>query len=246
FDSYYRHLILWDAESEEVVGAYRIGDTAAILERFGRKGLYTHSLFRFKSLLLHHLTHSLELGRSFIRSEYQRQPNCLALLWKGIGGYLVQHPEYRILFGPVSISNSYQRISKQLMIQFLKRNCTSRELSAYVSPRCPFRIFPGRSSTEMNNRLATGSIDDVSMLISEIESDGKRVPVLIKHYLKLNGQFIAFNVDRDFCNAVDGLVVVDLINTETKLLERFMGTKGAEAYLEHWSKKGYRGVSQSF
>ncbi len=238
-------MILWNAETAEVVGAYRIGDTAAILDRFGRKGLYTHSLFRFKNGLMRHLTDSLELGRSFIRSEYQRQPNCLALLWKGIGGYLVRHPNYRILFGPVSISNSYQRISKQLMIQFLKRNCTSRELSSYVSPRCPFRLPSRRTLGDLNHRLATGSIDDVSMLISEIESDGKRVPVLIKHYLKLNGEFIAFNVDRDFCDAVDGLVVVDLIKTETKLLERFMGPKGAESYMGYWSENGDRDALRS-
>ena len=236
FDSYYKHLILWNTNTSEVVGAYRIGDTAAILDRFGRKGLYTHSLFRFKNGLMHYLTQSLELGRSFIRSEYQRQPNCLALLWKGIGSYLVQHPEYRILFGPVSISNSYQRVSKQIMIQFLKRNCSSRELSTYVSPRCPFRMLPGRPL----DHTVAGSIDDVSMLVSEIESDGKRVPVLIKHYLKLNGQFIAFNVDRDFCNAVDGLVVVDLMKTETKLLERFMGGQGVKDYLSHWSGRDRR------
>ena len=245
FDSYYHHLVLWNTETAEVVGAYRIGDTAAILDRFGRKGLYTHSLFRFKSGLIRHLSQSLELGRSFIRSEYQRQPNCLALLWKGIGSYLVQRPDYRILFGPVSISNSYQRISIQIMIQFLKHNCSSRELSAYVSPRCPFRMFPGRSISDLNYRMAAGSIDDVSMLISEIESDGKRVPVLIKHYLKLNGQFIAFNVDREFCDAVDGLVVVDLMKTETKLLKRFMGAEGADSYLEHWLDKGGQDILQS-
>ena len=244
-DSYYRHLILLNTHTAEVIGAYRIGDTADILARFGRKGLYTHSLFRFKSGLMRHLTHSLELGRSFIRSEYQRHPNCLALLWKGIGGYLVKHPNYRILFGPVSISNSYQRISKQLMIQFLKRNCSSRELSAYVSPRCPFRMRSPRSLDDLNHRQAVGSIDDISMLISEIENDGKRVPVLIRHYLKLNGQFIAFNVDREFCDAVDGLVVVDLMKTETKLLNRFMGPEGARTYCEYWSGKGYRHASRA-
>jgi hypothetical protein len=85
-------------------------------------------------------------------------------------------------------------------------------------------------------RLADGTIDDVSLLISEIESDGKRVPVLIKHYLRLNGQFIAFNVDRDFCDAVDGLVVVDLMKTDARLLERFMGREGCLAYQGHWSE----------
>lgn len=238
FDSYYRHLVLFNTDTAEVVGAYRIGDTGDILARFGRRGLYTQSLFRFKSCFLtRYLSHSLELGRAFIRSEYQRQPNCLALLWRGIGAYLVKCPGHRMLFGPVSISNSYHRVSKQIIVQFLRQNCTSPELSAYVSPRCPFRIVPENRSQEVNDRLSNGSIDDVSLLISEIERDGKRVPVLIKHYLKLNGQFIAFNIDREFCDAIDGLVVVELMKTETKLLDRFMGEEGRRAYMGYWLER---------
>ncbi|BBO68371.1 acyltransferase [Desulfosarcina alkanivorans] len=236
FDSYYRHLILWNTDKSEVVGAYRIGDTRAVLSRFGPKGLYTHSLFRFKPGLLRYLSDSLELGRSFIRSTYQRQPNCLALLWKGIGAYLVRHPEYRILFGPVSISDSYHRVSKQIMIRFLKKSCTSGKLSAQVTPRCPVRLSAGGRLSDLDARLSTGSIDDVSMMISEIESDGKRVPVLVKHYLKMNGQFVAFNVDRDFGHAIDGLVVVDLMKTKTRLLERFMGVDGCASYRGYWAE----------
>jgi putative hemolysin len=235
FDSTYRHLVLWNSETSEVVGAYRMGDTRAILARFGRKGMYTHSLFRFKSGMLRYLADSLELGRSFIRSEYQRQPNCLALLWKGIGAYLVRHPGYRILFGPVSISDSYHRVSKHIMVQFLSRHCNARELSHYVSPRRPLRPLNDRRLPVMTTALAAETIDDISMLVAEIEDDGKRMPVLIRHYLKLNGQFIAFNVDRDFADAIDGLVVVDLMQTETKLLERFMGAEGSRRYREHWS-----------
>ncbi len=235
FDSYYRHLILWNSSRSEVVGAYRMGDTGDILSRFGRKGLYTHSLFRFKTGLLHYLEHSMELGRSFIRSKYQRHPNSLALLWKGIGTYLVKHPQYRILFGPVSISNNYHRMSKHIMVKFLQGYCTSKKLSAYVSPRRPLRQWPNRSMHDIARRLSSGSIDDLSMLVAEIEDDGKRVPVLIKQYLKLNGQFIAFNVDRNFSDAIDGLVVVDLLQTETKLLDRFMGVDGSRFYREYWS-----------
>ena len=81
--------------------------------------------------------------------------------------------------------------------------------------------------------------------IYKIENDGKLVPVLIRHYFKLNGQFIAFNVDREFCDAVDGLVVVDLMKTKTKLLDRFMGPEGARTYCEYWSGKGYRHASRA-
>ena len=59
-----------------------------------------------------------------------------------------------------------------------------------------------------------------------IESDRKGVPTLIKHYLKLNGRFLAFNLDWAFANVVDGLVWVDLIKTEWKMRHHFMGPQG--------------------
>ena len=71
------------------------------------------------------------------------------------------------------------------------------------------------------------------LLISEVESDRKGVPTLIKHYLKLNGRFLAFNIDRDFADVIDGLVWVDLLKTDPKILRRFMGDVGARSFLRH-------------
>ena len=62
----------------------------------------------------------LEMGRSFIRAEYQRSFTPLLLLWKGIGKFVVDHPWYRYLLGPVSISGAYQSVSVKLMVQFLQ------------------------------------------------------------------------------------------------------------------------------
>ena len=73
-------------------------------------------------------------------------------------------------------------------------------------------------------------IEDICLLVSEIESDRKGVPTLIKHYLKLNGWFLAFNIDRDFTNVIDGLVWVDLLKTDHKVLRRFMGEAGVKAF----------------
>ena len=71
------------------------------------------------------------------------------------------------------------------------------------------------------------------------EGTGKsmHVDLFDSYYLRLNGQFIAFNVDRDFRDAIDGLVVVDLMKTETRLLDRFMGKEGRRLYHEYWSEE---------
>ncbi|HHP7235534.1 MAG TPA: lysophospholipid acyltransferase family protein [Desulfobacterales bacterium] len=223
FDQNYRHLFLWNHATDELVGAYRLGLTDRILAEFGTSGLYTSQLFRFKSGIFQRLQVSIEFGRSFIRTEYQKKFNSLMLLWKGIGQFVGRNPEYRILFGPVSISKDYHTVSKNLMVRFLKANNYDVQLSRYVTPRKPFRS--GRIQGISGHLLRTSfqDIEDISLLISGIEGDGKGIPILLRQYLKLNGTLLCFNVDRNFSDVVDGLLLVDLTCTEPRLLKKFMG-----------------------
>lgn len=234
FDTYYHQLFLWHWEKEEIVGAYRLGETCKILEERGVRGLYTTSLFDYQPSFLGHLDCALELGRSFIRTEYQRKFGCLSLLWRGIGEFVARNRQYRFLFGPVSISHDYHTISKNLMVAFLQRNMMDDRLRALVKPRCAPKVNHGIVRSSRFDCARHADIEEISLLVSEIESDRKGVPTLIKHYLKLNGRFLAFNVDRDFGNVIDGLVWVDLLKTDPKLLGRFMGDAGVKAFLGHY------------
>ncbi len=228
FDDYYLHLFLWNHATSELVGAYRMGLVDHILHQYGPKGLYTSELFHFKPAFVDQLTHAIEVGRSFIRSEYQKKYNSLILIWRGIGAFMGRHPQYKILFGPVSISSDYHKLSKTLLVRFLKQNNFNTTLSALVRPRRPFRC-PRINGLDQEALLSTfRDIDDISFLISEIEKDGKGIPVLLKHYLKLNGKLLSFNLDRAFSNALDGLLMVDLRETDPKILKRFAGPQGAD------------------
>jgi len=230
FDAHYLHLILWDHAGRRIAGAYRIGRADWIMDEHGLGGLYSRSLFRYDARFVHGLGHALELGRSFIRPECQRQALPLSLLWRGIGEWLVRHPRYHTLFGPVSISGDYHEISRQLMVQFLRRRVGSLGRRLRMRPPRPHRgrWMPGLGLDPAGARLP--SIEDVSAVVASIENDGKGVPVLLRHYLKLNARLLAFNVDPDFANALDGLVVVDLRRSDPKLLQRFMGPEGWNAY----------------
>jgi len=233
FDEWYTHLFLWNREARELVGAYRIGHMDILTKRAGIRALYTHTLFHFKPGFLEHLGQALEMGRSFIRSEYQRKFGCLTLLWQGIGAYVAKHPEYTRLFGPVSISREYQSVSKNLIVQFLKENKSHPELARLVKPRKPHRrkSIQGFARKELHRNLQC--LDDVSALVAEVEMDGKGIPVLLRHYLKLDAQLISFNVDKDFSDVLDGLVVVDLLKTDARLVKRYMGEAAYKRYLEY-------------
>jgi len=236
YDDYYLHLFLWNTRTLEVAGAYRLGLCNEIVPHFGLRGLYTYSLFRYKRSLIDALTPALELGRSFVRIEYQRSFAPLMLLWKGIGEFVARHPRYRVLFGPVSISNDYQPLTRALLVDYLKSMHFERELARHVKPRQPFRY--GNRPLWRGLDLATlGGIDTLDRLIRDIEPDGKNSPVLIRHYLKLGGRFLGFNVDAQFGNALDGLVMVDLRQTDPRLLTRYMGQEGAQRFIRHHSSQ---------
>lgn len=238
FDYDYRHLFIWNRSAREIVGAYRLGQTDKLLPAKGRQGLYTNTLFNYKAELMKRLDPALEMGRSFVRPEYQKSYSPLLLLWKGIGHYLVQNPQYRYLFGPVSISNSYQTVSRELMVNFLKLHHAMPELQTLATPKNPFkprnkiRLGLGRWDDAGIRRLLTDD-DEVSNLIADLEPDQKGIPVLIRQYLKLGAKFLAFNVDRDFGDCLDGLIVVDLLHTEARVLERYMTKPGYASFVSH-------------
>lgn len=231
FDAHYQHLFLWDKHGGRIAGAYRLGRTDTILKNFGAKGLYTATLFSFRPEFWDKIVPALELGRSFVCPEYQKSYAPLLLLWKGIAGFIQRHPEYRTLFGPVSIDNDYHSFSRQLIVSYLQVKGHMHELADHVRPRKPFRQ---RRMFRLDDSLLTmmaRNIDDVSEIIADIDAHKSGVPVLLRQYLKLGGKFLGFNVDREFSNVLDGLVLVDLLRTDRRTLDRYLGKEGAQNFL---------------
>jgi len=230
FDATYLHLFLWNAAKSELVGAYRLGQVDQIVPRFGKEGLYTSTLFEIKPRLFERLGPALELGRSFVRPEYQRAVAPLFLLWKGIGQYVAAHPRYRVLFGPVSISNEYTAASRQVMVEVLKAHYYMDDLAPMVSAITPFQAKGiGRWDLEPANMIR--NVDELSAVISDLESDTRNIPVLLRQYLKLGGRLLGFNIDPAFSNTLDGLIMVDLTRTDRRMLERYLGPSGAASFL---------------
>jgi len=230
FDEYYHHLFVWSTAKQEIVGAYRLGLADQIVDQFGIKGLYTRTLFKYKRQLLESLYPSIELGRSFVRREYQKNFVPLMLLWKGIGQFIAQNPHYRFLFGPVSISSEYETVSQQLLVDFLKNNNFHQQLARHVKPRNPFRNAI-KSTWSSNDFTVVNDIEQISDILTQFEKDQKGVPVLLKQYLKLGGTLLGFNVDHDFNNALDGLIMVDLVKTDAKVLNKYLGVEQTQAFL---------------
>ncbi len=225
FDRYYWHVLLWNKAKQEL--------TAEILAERGLKGLYTSTLFRYDAKVFEKMGPALELGRSFIRQEYQRQYAPLLLLWKAIARLVAMHPETPVLFGAVSISNDYSKASREMIYRFFEERMQEDELAGMIEPRRPFRPGGLRPWDCRAMCRALHGLEELSQPITDLETDGKGLPILLRQYAKVGGRLLGFNVDRKFSNVLDGLVVVDLRKVEPAMLERYMGRDSAVQFRQH-------------
>ena len=219
YDLYYHQLIIWDTEKNKIVGAYRMGKGKEIMDQYGIKGFYLESLFKMKNGIKPVLKEAIELGRSFIVKEYQREPMSLFLLWKGILFFLVNNPDYRYLIGPVSISNKYSTLSKALIVEFIEANFFNRDLAKYIEPRTKFKVqFNKDIDKEVMLEYTESDIKKFDKFIKDVEPY-YTMPVLLKKYLQQNAKIIGFNVDPAFNNCLDGLIILDLFDVPMETIE---------------------------
>lgn len=236
YDFYFYHMFIWDTDSDRIVGAYRIGKGNDIMKSYGIKGFYINSLFRISKNFSPVLTQSLELGRSFITKDYQKKAIPLFLLWKGIMVFLVKHPEYRYLIGPVSISNDFSKVSKSLIVEFIKKHFIEDSFSGYIHPRKKFvsetdkvidrKIFVDTSEKDINK---------IEKIIMDMEP-GYKLPVLLKKYLEINGKIIGFNIDPDFNYCLDGLLILDLFQTPQEIIKGLSRELNDPSILERFTR----------
>jgi putative hemolysin len=234
FDLDYEHLFLWNEERKEVAGAYRLARTSMILQKRGVEGLYTNTLFHFHARFFRELGPAIELGRSFVRLEYQKDFAPLLLLWRAITRYAANHPDHPKLFGAVSISSEYSPASLQLIHEYWTRKSETDPLRRLLRPRRPFRsaALPIGGAAELKSIAALiHSSDTLSNVVKEIE--GKGAPVLLRQYAKVGGRILGFHVDKSFGDCLDGLILVDLRETDRPSLARHMGEDRMRAFLNY-------------
>ena len=210
YDPYYRHLILWDKEKKALIGAYRLGMGDEIMPKYGLKGFYSDTLFRYKKEFSPYMEKAVELGRSFVVPSYQKDPLALMLLIKGIMYMVIKYPQVRYLIGPVSISSWYPHFYRSMMVYYLRKMQSIPELERYVSPKCPFEPEFYRVNIDELSGTKLESIERFDRFMFRLSNNRFRLPTLLKKYLKINARIFAYNVDPDFNYCVDGLIMLDL------------------------------------
>ncbi|GGW86194.1 GNAT family N-acyltransferase [Alteromonas halophila] len=221
YDSHYYHLVLWDDNDLEIVGAYRFGDAQQLTAPTHPTGLYSATLFDYPPQENQALfREGLELGRSFVQPRYWGKRS-LDYLWFGIGAFLRRYPKYRYLFGAVSLSDSYPQPAKDLLVHFYRSHFPAK-FGCAVS-RKPYPVSADVLQTFSGKHYR----EEFTELKALLANMGVNVPTLYKQYTEVcepeGVAFLDFNVDPDFNDCIDGLVVVDLRALTVKKRKRYLG-----------------------
>ncbi len=237
YDPFYWHLWIWDDDKQMIVGGYRMAKVDELIAEHGLKNLYSYSLYNYNLSFIKSLKHSVEVGRSFVAIEYQRHPRALDLLWKGIGAYMLNNPNYHTLFGGVCISQQYSMLARALLADTLTHQYpVDDSIAKHIKARKPLNV----QNKPWTNKLlpSLSKIPTINKLLGTIDS-GKSVPILIRHYLALNGKFVTFSINDALNQSLDGLIMVDLRTAPDKYLIRYLGANGCEQFKKTWetSKK---------
>ena len=219
FDTWYEHIVLWDAAQRKIAGAYRIARGAPVLAAQGLKGLYTAALFDYADDALPRLATGMELGRSFVVPEYWGSRS-MDYLWQGIGAYLRRHPRVRYLFGAVSMSAALPLHAREQIVAYYAHYYG--DPTGEARSRHPFRYTATPTCFD-----ALDADTAFRVLKTNLDTLGAAVPMLYKQYTDLcepgGARFLAFGVDPDFSDAIDGLIEVDLHRIRPKKRERYLG-----------------------
>jgi putative hemolysin len=231
YDHYYRHLVLWDEEKLCIAGAYRLGEAHKLMKKKGANSLYTAELFDFHSSLTPYLEQGLELGRSFVHPDYWGKAS-LDYLWQGLGAYLSHHPQVRYVFGPVSMSAHYPKTLRDLLVFYYERyflKGTDESEGVLAEGKHPHEIDED-VLIELQHRFGKLNSDQgFDVLQEEFKKHECKIPVLFKQYAGLYEEggyhLLAFSVDSEFGNCVDGLFMGDLTSMKAAKRARYLPTQ---------------------
>ena len=209
YDAYYKHLILWDAKRKRIAGGYRLGIGSEIFEEHGGiQGFYTSSLFSYAAGFEPILRETIELGRSFVSVEYQKEALPLMLLLKGLMHSLMRYPDAQYFIGPVSISNSYPKFYQSLMVYYLSNRHRAQLPGASAEPMTPFEPDYLNANPKDLLRGKMDNFEKFDRFLMRLSDNAYRVPTLVKKYMKVNARIIDFNVDPLFNYSLDGLIII--------------------------------------
>lgn len=226
-----RQLVVWSPQERIITGGYRfiLGKDIRFTPD-GRPRIATSHMFDFSERFIKEmLPRTIELGRSFVRLEYQstrvgaKAIFALDNLWDGLGALTVLHPEIKYLFGKFTMYPSYERECRDLLLYFLNKHFPDPD--GLARPYSPIArgdgdgkfatMFPGHDFKE-----------DYRILNSAIRTHGINIPPLVNAYMGLSPTLKIFGtaINDEFGNVEETGIFLTISEVYDEKKERHINT----------------------
>ncbi len=222
----YYQLIVWNPESEEILGGYRfLPGNEITLNADGQPHLATGHMFYFSPRFIDEfMRETVELGRSFVTLEYQSTRKmskglfALDNLWDGLGALTVIIPNLKYFFGKMTMYPSFNRQARDMILYFLHKHFGDKDRLVYPTP--PLRIET--DSTQLNELFCKDTFrEDYRILNTEVRKLGYNIPPLVNAYMSLSPTMRMFGtaINHDFGEVEETgiLIAVDEILEEKRM-----------------------------
>ncbi len=225
-----RQLIVWNPADEEIVGGYRFILGRDIRIDNGVPRIATSHMFRFSDRFLkEYLPSTLELGRSFVATNYQStKSNSKALyvldnLWDGLGALTVIYPEIQYLFGKVTMYPSYGEKCRDILLGFIHKYFPDPD--HLVTPIEP--LVTNALSEEVQGMFTGGDFkEDYKILNHAVRSYGHNIPPLVNAYMSLSSTMRMFGtaINREFGDVEESGIFFKISEIYEAKKRRHIGT----------------------
>lgn len=222
YDKTYYQLIIWSIPNDDFVGAERIGIGHELVDRDGIQGFYSASEFEYQKGSEALLSTCMEIGRTFISRNYQREVLPMKIFFASTSVIALKFPRIKYLMGPVTISDAMPDFYKSLIEYYITHEYPYADAASFSRPPVPFKADFLAVDPDALLSKTYGNIDEFDRLLATI-SDGKyRLPVLMKRYFKYSARSVCFNVDPLFNNCLDCLILLRLADYPKDTLEMLL------------------------
>ena len=226
-----QQLIVWNPDADEIIGGYRfiLGEHVKIDDN-GQPILATAHLFHFSDQFIKdYLPYTLELGRSFVRIEYQSSQagakSLFALdnLWDGLGALSIEYPQIKYYFGKVTMYPSFGTQGRDIILYFLQKHFNDPE--NLVTPIHPLQMES--DIQKLDSLLSMFDIkDNYKILNQEVRSLGQNIPPLVNAYMNLSSTMKVFGtaVNDEFGDVEETGILVTVTDIYQEKRDRHIET----------------------
>ena len=226
-----RQLIVWDPESKQILGGYRfITGKDMRTDASGKPHIAISHMFDFsEEFIRDYLPYTIELGRSFVRIEYQssragaKAIYALDNLWDGLGALTVVCPEVKYLFGKVTMYPSYSSTCRNMILYFLNKHFPDPDKLVR-----PIKSLETNSDYEEMRRLFTSDNfkEDYRILNTEVRNHGVNIPPLVNAYMNLSPTMRMFGtaINDEFGNVEESGILLAISEILEEKKQRHIAT----------------------